>query len=318
MNYLFPTVATTGRTALHDTSVGSIDVAGAATNFTVSRSAQPSQNGFSGVSKLNKAVFNGPTDAVDLDVNGPIGGLKFNKGIGNPTGVFVGTTNTPNTTTLNTATSATPTAVVSQVPATLYGVPADQTGYAANGFVSGLITATNIGHVIVNPANVTTQTLSNPAYAQLTYPGTAATYVTPGTALTNTAITTTGSIGKVKITGNSVNSEIKTGFSYPSYAAGLEGTRAASKIKSYKQNGSLINSVVSATYRPFNGVYGTPVDTAGPGNVTGSLSFASTLAATGNSTALDNTGAGVYAASKTGGYLPPPQSSTRVGSKLIR
>ena len=74
--------------------------------------------------------------------------------------------------------------------------------------------------------------------------------VNPGTALTNSAITTDGSIGQVTVTGNQLNSEIKTGFDYPSYLAGLQGTRSASRIGRLRQRGDLVNSVDSATFVP--------------------------------------------------------------------
>ena len=74
--------------------------------------------------------------------------------------------------------------------------------------------------------------------------------VNPGTALTNAAITTQGSIGHVTVTGNQLNSEIKTGFDYQSYLAGLEGTREASRIARLTQRGDLVSSVDSATFRP--------------------------------------------------------------------
>ena len=91
----------------------------------------------------------------------------------------------------------------------------------------------------------------------------------PGTALTNSAITTQGSIGQVAVTGNQLNSEIKTGFDYQSYLAGLEGTREASRIARLTQRGDLVSSVDSATFRPAKNtttgeyVYSTTTGTAG-------------------------------------------------------
>lgn len=301
--FLFPTVATTGRTSVQATAVGNLDVKGAATNLTVSRGAQPFQNGFSGLSKLKSAHFHSTTDAVGIDVNGPVGLLQYDKGMGNPTGVFTGSTTTGNPT-------------GAQTPATQYGLPADQTSYAAAGLVAGQVTATKINRLHVKAANVTIQQPSNPSLDVLTGTGEAPQVVTPGNALTNAVVTTSGNIGKVKIVGTSVNSEIKTGFHYPSYAAGLEGTRAASKIGSYRHNGSLLNSVTSATYRANNGAYGTSGDTKGPGKIRGNLTGVNL--ATGGTTALGNTGAGVYAKKKSGGYLPPPEGPNRVNGVLVK
>lgn len=299
--FLFPTVASTGRTAVQTIGINNIRVAGAATNFTASRASQPFQNGFSGLNHLKTGRFNGPTDAVGIDVNGNIGGLSFRRGLGNPTGVFVGQN-----------------ANGSELPATLYGTPQDQYGYAAAGLVGSQVTATQIGHLNVGPANVTTQSPSNPDFTQITRQGSLFTVARPGNALTNALVTSAKDIGRVHIVGNSQNSEIKSGFHYNSFAAGLEGTRAKSKIGRLIQAGSLINGVNSATYRPFLNVYGTPVDTAGPGKITGTLSPTATVVTTGGVTPLGNIGAGNFARVKKGGYLPPPQSSTRINGVLYR
>ena len=114
------------------------------------------------------------------------------------------------------------------IPATSYGVPLGSTGYPAAGLLGGVVAAKSIGKVKVGPANYITQTSQNPNFVQvqrLRFP----TYymVNPGTAVTNSAITTSGSIGSVTVTGSQLNSEIKTGFDYASYVAGLRRNRAA-------------------------------------------------------------------------------------------
>ena len=296
--FLFPTVGTTGRTAVQTQGIGNLKVNGAATNLTASRSAVPFQNGFSGMQKLGKARFKSTTDAVGIDVNGPIKSLRFDKGLGNPTGTFVGQN-----------------ANGSAVPATLYGAPTNEFGYASLGLVAGQVTANTIGSVSIGPANVNLQTPTNPDFVQLYRQGSTAYFVTPGTAAVNSAIVSAGNIGKTKVVGDLVNTEIKSGFHYGSFAAGLQGTRAASKLGPYHQTGSLVNGVTSATYRPFRNFYGMPNDVAGPGKITGNVNGA--LFATGGITPLTNAGAGVYARTKVG-YLPPPQSPTRVNGKKVR
>jgi hypothetical protein len=296
--FLFPTVGTTGRTSVQTLGINNLNVRGAATNLTASRSAVPFQSGFSGMQKLGTAHFHGPTDAVGIQVTGPIKSLKFDKGLGDPTGTFIGVT-----------------AGGQSIPATRYGLPADQASYAALGYVAGQVTANSIGSVKVDPANVNLQTPTNPDFVQLYRQGNTAYFVTPGTALTNSAIVSAGNIGRTKVTGDLLNSEIKSGFHYGSFSAGLEGTRAASKLGPYTQNGNSINGVTSATYRPFRHFYGTPNDTAGPGRITGNVNGA--LQATGGITPLTNAGAGVFARTKVG-YLPPPQSPTRVHGKKVR
>jgi hypothetical protein len=76
----------------------------------------------------------------------------------------------------------------------------------------------------------------------------------------------------------------------------------------------MINGVTSATYRPFMHFYGTALDVAGPGRIRGN--FNGSLYNTGGVTPLGNLGAGFYARSKTGGYLPPPEVSKRVHGVL--
>ena len=66
-----------------------------------------------------------------------------------------------------------------------------------------------------------------------------------------------GSIGEVTVVGDAANSEIKSGFDYPSFVAGLEGTRAGSRIGPFRYRGDLVDGVISATYRPVERVYGT-------------------------------------------------------------
>ena len=294
LTYTYPTVGTTGRTSVQATGIGRISVNGSATNFTASRTPQPFQNGFSGLSHLDSASFKGKTDAVGLDVNGPIRSLTYRRGIGNPSGTFVAT---------NAAGQA--------LPATQYGQTTVNAGYPASGLLGGQVTATSIGKLVVGPANYTNLTPTNPAFQQIHGVGTQ-TYIThPGNAITSSAIVTSGNIGKTRIVGDVVNSEIKSGFHYPSYAAGLEGTRAASKIGRIDVRGSLVNGVVSSSYRP--GVkfqYGSTTDKAGNGSINGNLT--GTTYFTGGVTPLRNTGTGFFARNKRGGYLPPPAKPATV------
>ncbi len=282
--FLFPTIATTGRTSIQATGINTLTVYGGATNLTASRSSVPFQNGFSGLNHLNTAVFNGPTDAVGLDVNGPIGHLIYNAGISNSKNVFNGTT-----------------ASGSQVPAAGYGVPTDQTSYAGAGYLGGQVTATTIKAITIKASEVVTQNPSNPNFDQIDGPRSDTIKSSPGAAAINAAIAVSGNIGKTRVIGNLVNSEIKTGFDYNSAAAGLEGTRAKSK-QAVRVTGALTNSVVSATVRPFEGVYNTPLDAVGNGKITGSVG--GSVNNLQGLTALGNIGSGVLAFKKVGN-LPP-------------
>jgi hypothetical protein len=306
--FQFSVVGTTGRTTLQALAVNHLKVVGKATNFTAQRGTMPFQTSLSGMKYLRSASFGANADAVALDVRGPIGKLTFKRGLGDPTGVFNAKVQVPNV-------SGTPRFVF--IPATNYGVPLGSEGYPAHGLLGGVITARSIRSLHVGPANFTYQTAQNPRFVQLGRTG-AATYlmVNPGTALTNAAVTTNGSIGQVKVTGNQLNSEIKTGFDYASYLAGLQGTRNASRIARIRQRGDLVSSVDSATFRPAqdssgNFVYSYATGTAGPGSITGTTSlavghgryaafftkhhFSGSAFNTGGRTALGNFGAGFFA-----------------------
>ena len=321
MQYNYPAATITGRTAIRATSIGSLKVDGAATNLVASRAGTPYQvqNGQAGVpapiapttkpfvstnsglKSLKRAQFGGPTDGVGLDVQGKIGTLKFNKGIGNPTGVLPGASN--------------------------LGYNAAQQGYASYGDLGGLIKAQSIHKVLVGPANMNLRTSTNPNFQQLHRRGSTTYYAEPGNALTSTAIVTQGSIGQVHIVGNSQNSQIATGFDYQSYMHGLNPVRSPSVIKRFNQRGSLVDSVVSASAVPGtsgaykNGTNPPATDTIyGPGGVTGVLTgsvYSTSTASSPSVTALGYQGAGVYARHKHG-ILPPPNLKTRPHGTYVR
>ncbi len=274
--FLFPVVGTTGRTAIQATGVNTIHVHGSAVNLTVSRAAQPFTSPTSGVSHLRKAIFDGNADGVGIDVDGPIHKLVFKKGLGNPTG-----------------TSTAKGSSGQLLPATAYGTDAASSGYPAAGDLGGLVTATHIDKLVVGPASTLATTAQNPEFVQLTEQGWPTYATVPGDALSNAVITTSGSIDQADITGSLLNTEIKTGFDYNSFVQGLEGTRAASKIGKLKVKGDLINSDISATFRPANNHYNLSTGTAGNGSITGTVT--GQAIDTNGTTGLGNTGAGVFA-----------------------
>src|SRR5271157_798032 len=311
-------VGTTGRTSLQALAINHLNVVGKATNFTAQRATTPFGSSLSGLKYIRQATFGGNADAVALDVKGSIGRLTFKRGLGDPTAVTNATA-----TVANANPNLTPTTVY--LPATSYGVPLGSEGYPAHGLLGGVITAKNMKSLKVGPANYTTLTAQNPDLVNTGSTGTATSYmVNPGTALTNAAITTQGSIGKVTVTGNQLNSEIKTGFDYQAYLAGLQATREASRIARLTQRGDLVNSVDSATVRPAKNaagkyVYSTTTDTAGKGSITGTstaalghgrdaasyskVTLAGSAYNTGGRTALGNYGAGFFA-KRIKGKLP--------------
>ncbi len=98
----------------------------------------------------------------------------------------------------------------------------------------------------------------------------------------------------MSVTGTQLNSEIKTGFDYTAYLQGLEATRSASQIKRLFVRGDLVNSVTSATVRTgADKEYSRSGDTNGPGSIKAYLK--GTAINTGGTTALGNSGAGVFA-----------------------
>ncbi len=272
--YFFPLVGTTGRTSIQTTGIDTLNVTGSAINTTVSRTATPFQGSFSSVSHIKRATFGGNADALALDVKGRIGGLRFAKGLGSSVSN-------------------------SNLPAN-YGVPYANTGYPANGLMGGAISAGSIGHINVGPQNETLLQSNNPDLQQSS-PGTPLYFPIPGVALASAAVTTTGSIGSVKVLGDSHQSEIKTGFSLTSYAAGFSGQTGKSHIGKLHMKGSMVNTVVSASYTPGAAGYGSVGSAAGPGSITGNLQ--GTTYNTGTPTVLGNVGTGFYARHKKG-YLP--------------
>lgn len=300
--FAFPIVGTTGRTSIQATGIGNLGVRGSAINVTAARGPQPFVNQFSGLNHLNHAAFGGNADGLGIDVNGPIRSLLFRRGLGSPVGTKLGP----------------PTSTV--LDATTYGTPAASYGFPSQGLIGGEVTSTHIRRIGVGPANTILQSPTNPQFAQAYLRGSIAYNPVPGQALTNSDIVSSGSIGHVHIIGTNFYSEIKTGFHYPSFAAGLEGTRAASNIRNNGQSGDIVDSMTSATVRPFNGRYQTAGVVVGPGSIRGH--FNGSLYATGGTTPLgdqgfQNRGVGFFAARKFG-YLPPPQAPKRINGVLVR
>jgi hypothetical protein len=269
LEYQFPIVGTTGRTSVQANSIGSIKVSGSATNVTFSKSTQPFQSSLTGLDSVGKAQFGGTTDAVAIDSRGNIGGLKFAKGLGNPTG---------------------------SDPNPIYlGHPASQNGYPASGLVGvQVVTEGNIGHIVVAPSGQFLQTTQDPAGIQSGLNGTTSYVNRPGTALQSSLIATGGSIGPVHIVGDLKNSEVKAGYNYYAAIGGSEGVSGKSSIGPAKLRGNIVNSVVSASYRPVDGIYGNGNDKAGDGTITGSFSGQIYQTNTGK-TVLGNQGSGFFA-----------------------
>ncbi len=299
----YPQVSVTGQTAVRALGVDRLKVVGSAKNFVASRGARPFENGFSGLDHLRNASFGGNADAVGLDVTGgPIRRLKFLRGLGNPDGA--------------------------RPEPTQLGFPEDQAGYPRYGLLGGQVAAARIRGIKGGPANLILQTTQDPDFIQEGRTNSTTFYARPGNTLTTAAITASGSIDNVNLVGNAQASEVRSGFYFPSYVAGLEPTRRqGTNIGPYRQRGDLVDSVVAASYSPGpDRVYGTADDVPGRGRIRGhlngslftnSINGTSPAFSTSPRTALYNRGVGFFARRKIG-YLPPPEAPKRVHSVLVR
>jgi hypothetical protein len=282
----FPIVGTTGRTAVQATAINTVNVRGSAKNTTLSRGLQPFQSDATGLEYLKKGTFGGNADALGIDVTGKIGRLTFKRGLGDPTGV---NTVDPEDN------AATETETKGDLPATQYGIPVGSTGYPANGYLGGTIKAKHIHLLKVLPANVQVQTAQNPLFVQPQNQGIPLYVTSAGFALSNVIVATSGSIDHANILGLQQQSTINTGFDFSSYVAGLEGTRAASQINHLKASGDMINSVISASYRPSGNTFSHGAGTFGNGLIAGAFKGKTYVTGTNGTTGLGTTGAGLFA-----------------------
>ena len=268
LEYQFPIVGTTGRTAVQATAINHIKSSGSVTNVTFSKAIQPFLSSLSGLDAVGSVQFGGQTDAVGIDARGDIHLLKFVKGLGNPTGL-----------------STNP---------IYYGTPTSAYGYAALGQEGVQVVSEGIiGSLVAGPNGQFLQTAQNPQLVQGLNETTV--YVSqPGQAVTQSLVAAGGSIGKLHIVGNLTNSEIKAGYNYYAALGGTEGTAGASSVGPVTLRSNLVDSVISASYRPNDGVYGNGNDTAGPGVITGTRAGAILKTSTGT-TVLGNSGSGLFA-----------------------
>ena len=268
LQYQFPIVGTTGRTSVQATSIEHIRASGNVTNTTFSKTAQPFQNSLGGLDSVGSVQIGGTADAVAIDSRGGIKSLKFAKGAGSPIGVSLNPI--------------------------YYGTPADRTGYPSHGLVGvQVVTEGNIGSIEAAPADRFTQTSQNPQLIQSGLNGTEVTAVRPGTAVQSSVIVAGGSIGKTHVVGDLRNSQISAGSNYYATVGGIEGVTGASKIGPAKIKGDLVDSVVAASYRSNDGIYGNGNDTAGDGTITGTQA-GSVYQTTTGTTAAGTRGSGFF------------------------
>jgi hypothetical protein len=270
LEYQYPIVGTTGRTAVQTTAINHIKASGSVTNVTFSKAIQPFASSLSGLDSVGYVQFGGQTDAVGIDAEGNIKLLAFEKGAGNPTGL-----------------STNP---------IYYGTPTSADGYAALGQEGvQVVTEGTIGKLVVGPNGSFLQTSQDPSKIQAGLAETELTVSRAGQAVTESLVAAGGSIGKIHIVGDLTGSEIKAGYNYYAAVGGAEGVDGASTVGPLTLRGSLVDSVISASYRPNDGIYGNGNDTAGDGSITGTRSGEIVTTTTGK-TVLGNEGAGLYSA----------------------
>ena len=284
LQYQFPIVGTTGRTAVQTTAVKHIKASAGVTNTTFSKSSQPFQSSLTGLDSVGTAQFGGPTDAVAIDARGNVGGVKFAKGAGSPTGL-------------------------SKNPI-YYGTPAASNGYPASGQVGVQVTTEgSIGQVVAAPSGQFLQTNQDPTKIQSGLNGTTVYVSQPGQAVTQSLISAGGSIGKVNIVGDLTNSEIKAGYNYSAAITGTDAVSGTTKVGPIKVRGNLVDSVVSSSVRPNDGIYGNGNDTFGNGTITGVRS-GQIYKTSGGKTVLGNQGSGFYARTKKISLHPAKTNTT--------
>ena len=267
--YSFPVVGSTGRTAVQATSINHLKAAGSVTNVTFSKAIQPFLNSLSGMNSVGSVQFGGQTDAVAIDARGNIHLLRFFKGLGNPTGL-----------------SSNP---------IYYGTPTSAYGYAALGQLGVQVVSEGIiGSLVAGPNGQFLQVSQNPSSITAGLNQTTVYVNRPGVAATQSLVAAGGSIGKLHIIGNLVNTEIKAGYNYYAALGGSEGVTSPSAVGPVTVRGNLVDSVISATYRPNDTIYGNGNDTAGAGAITGTRS-GGIYTTQGTRTVLGNQGSGLFA-----------------------
>ena len=160
--------------------------------------------------------------------------LTFKRGLGNPSGVYSAVTS-----------SGQP------LPATTYGYTQGSTGYPAAGELGGVVSAKHIHKLMVGPANAFAQTAQNPEFVQSASTDSPYYQATPGYRAHQRDHRDLG-LDRQR---HDQRARLRTPRSrrastIPRMSPGCEGTRAASHIGKLRLNGGLVNSDISATFRP--------------------------------------------------------------------
>jgi hypothetical protein len=314
---LFPPIGSQGLTSISTTAIGQFQSIGSVKFTRIAKTNSLNTMTVSPQTSLSHAGLihiGGTADALSVSVNGPIRSLRLMKGLGNPNGTSTAAT-----------TFGTPPAATG-FPAA-WGTPPTTNGFPTTGLMGGQINAGSIHRLAMGAANTVMMTSNSPQNVQTTN-GSTNYLPKAGNAMTSAAITTTGNIGTpanrtgrihqfnrsihsnksgVTINGDLQQSELAAGFDYNQYVSGVSPITGPSVIRGLKMKGSLVDSVISASYAPntannnFNASGSNQVD---PGIVKGSIKAPGLAYLDGRGTALGRIGAGVFARRRAG-TLPP-------------
>jgi hypothetical protein len=307
----FPKSGSQGLTSIATTSIGQFQSIGGV-NYT--RIARSTSNAISTANAIDKAGLihvGGTADALSVSSNGPIRSLRLMRGLGDPDGT-------------STATQ-------------YYGTPAGQKGFPAYGYMGGQINASAINRINIGAANTVMQVSNSPQNIQTTQ-GVTNYYPRAGAAMTNAAITTTGSMGTkpvhtgainhfgkrihsnatgVIVNGDMVRSEIASGFDYNQFVTGVSPVTGPSVVRGLRMRGSLVDSVISASYAPDTATldFLDETDQVSPGAVQGGVYGPGLAYDDGRGTALGRLGSGVFARRLSNlRHSPPPNQPIRTNA----
>lgn len=307
----FPKPGAQGMTSIATTSIGQFQAMGGV-NYT--RIARDTGTGISPVTALDRAGLihiGGTADALSVSSNGPIRSLRLMRGLGDPDGTSTATMN--------------------------YGTPAGQKGFPAYGYMGGQINAAAINRINIGAANTVMQVSNSPQFIQRTQ-GVTNYFPRAGAAMTNAAITTSGSMGTpavhtgainhfgkriqskasgVLINGDLVRSEIAAGFDYNQFVTGVSPLTGPSVIRGLRQKGSLVDSVISASYAPDPATldFLDATDQVSPGKIQGGIYGPGLAYDDGRGTVLGRLGSGLFARRLSNPrHSPPPNQPIRTAA----
>ncbi|MBI1324223.1 hypothetical protein GC170_13715 [bacterium] len=304
----YPKPGAQGLTSIATTSIGQFQAIGGV-NFT--RIARNTGTNISPTTALDHAGLihiGGTADALSVSSNGPIRSLRLMRGLGDPSGT-------------STATQ-------------YYGTTAGQKGFPAYGYMGGQINAGAINRINIGAANTIMQVSNSPQFIQRTQ-GVTNYFPRAGSAMTNAAITTSGSMGTkpvhtgsinhfgkkiqsnatgVLIRGDLAQSEIASGFDYNQYVTGVSPVTGPSVIRGLRMKGSLVDSVISASYAPDTTTqdFLQATDQVSPGAIHGGIYGPGLAYDDGRGTALGRLGSGLFARRLSNPlHSPPPNQPIR-------